>query len=107
MTASNRCCAIRVPCLQVVAPFLVQLLLAVCLTVPQERQEEVREHLEEVWAIDDVPRFGHEAPGGDPVGSMSSMIAAFKFMGIANDPRQVMTLMLGDKGGAMEKTLVK
>lgn len=67
----------------------------------------MREHLEEVWSIDDVPRFGHEAPGGDPVGSMGGMLAAFKFMGISQDPRQMMALLMDDRGGGIEKTLMK
>jgi hypothetical protein len=71
----------------------------------QARQEEVREHLEEVWVIDDVPRFGHMALGGDPAGSMDSMITAFKYMGIGNDDRQMLALIMDEKG--VEKTFRK
>ena len=44
----------------------------------QARQADARSHLAQVWAIDDVPRFGQ----GDPAEGMSGAFAAFKWIGV-------------------------
>lgn len=55
----------------------------------QNRQEEARSYLAEVWAINDIPTYAQH----DPSDMIASMMSAFKWMGVS-DPGKIMKHML-------------
>lgn len=56
----------------------------------QARQEEMRSHLEDVWNIDDVPKYNQH----DPAEGMHGMLQAYKWAGVGkNNPQEIHTLL--------------
>jgi hypothetical protein len=61
----------------------------------QARQQEARSHLEDVWAIDDVPRLGQQKDSAD---MLSGLIEGMRFIGTNRDPVELFTSMMADRG---------